>query len=101
MNTIYPDLLPTSSLIMKIPNQNLLQLIDYLLSAHDCETMQQILENLLTPSELIEISKRLQIIELLKQGISQREIAKQLGVGIATVTRGSRVLKYDSPIGLK
>lgn len=82
---------------MKTSNPYLPQLIDYLLSANDSESMHQILESLLTPSELIEISKRLQIIELLKQGISQREIAKQLGVGIATVTRGSRVLKYDTP----
>jgi len=30
---------------------------------------------------------------LLKAGVSQREIARRLGVGIATVTRGSREIK--------
>lgn len=55
--------------------------------------MQGILEGLLTPSELHAISQRLQITCLLKDGVSQREIAKRLGVGIATVTRGSREIK--------
>lgn len=55
--------------------------------------MEKILHNLLTPSELSEISKRLQIFELLESGMPQRQIAEKLGVGIATVTRGSRALK--------
>lgn len=29
---------------------------------------------------------------MLKQGIPQKEISKKLGVGIATVTRGSKAL---------
>ena len=74
------------------------ELVQYLISAQDQETMMHCLGALLTPSELIEISKRLQIIKMLKQGVAQREIAKQLGVGIATVTRGSRVAKYNQHI---
>ena len=57
--------------------------------------MEQIPRSLLTPSELSEISKRLQIFKLLEQGMPQRQIAEKLGVGIATVTRGSRALKGD------
>ena len=57
------------------------------------EEMQNKLTGLLTPSEVLEMSKRLQIFAMLKEGVPQREIAKQLGVGIATVTRGSRALK--------
>jgi TrpR family trp operon transcriptional repressor len=48
---------------------------------------------LFTPNEISEMQRRLQIFALLEEGVSQREIAKQLGVGIATVTRGSRALK--------
>ena len=55
--------------------------------------MAAMLEALLTPSELQTIATRLEIAERLKAGMTQREIAKQLGVGIATVTRGSRELK--------
>ena len=68
-------------------------LIDYLLSAQSAAVMQQKLKSLLTPSEVNEMSKRLHIFALLKAGVAQRDIAKQLGVGIATVTRGSRALK--------
>ncbi|MBL4584967.1 MAG: trp operon repressor [Pseudomonadales bacterium] len=60
------------------------------------ESEDQILEflsALLTPKELDEISNRMAIIQLLREGQSQREVAQQLGVGIATVTRGARVLK--------
>lgn len=52
----------------------------------------QFLSDLLTPRELEELGMRWQIFTLLEQGVPQREIAKRLGVGIATVTRGARVL---------
>ncbi|WP_339673314.1 Trp family transcriptional regulator [Dasania marina] len=71
------------------------ELIAHLLTADDSLRMEQILRSLLTPSELSEISKRLQIFKLLEQGMPQRQIAEKLGVGIATVTRGSRALKGD------
>lgn len=71
------------------------ELIAHLLTAEDSGRMEQILRSLLTPSELSEISKRLQIFKLLEQGMPQRQIAEKLGVGIATVTRGSRALKGD------
>jgi len=57
--------------------------------------MAHCLEQLLTPSEYEEIVKRLQIFRMLVQGVPQRKIAEQLGVGIATVSRGARALKDD------
>ena len=69
------------------------QIIALLLSARDENAMRTCLHEMLTPAELRDISKRLQIMTLLKQGLPQREIAKQLGVGIATVTRGSKELQ--------
>ncbi|GAA3938455.1 Trp family transcriptional regulator [Litoribacillus peritrichatus] len=69
------------------------ELVEHLLKANDTEAMNQTLQGLLTPSELSEISKRLQIFKLLEAGMPQRQIAETLGVGIATVTRGSRALK--------
>lgn len=68
-------------------------LIHYFLDTPDAEAMEQKLNALLTPNEISEMQRRLQIFALLEEGVSQREIAKQLGVGIATVTRGSRALK--------
>ena len=39
------------------------------------------------------MANRLQIFNLLEEGVPQRQIADRLGVGIATVTRGSNALK--------
>lgn len=55
---------------------------------------EDFLSNILTPAELEEISRRLQIVKMLKKGIPQRKIAKSLNVAIATVGRGARELKY-------
>lgn len=52
------------------------------------------LKNILTPKELDEIAKRLQIVKMLKKGIAQREVAEKLGVSVGTVSRGSRELQY-------
>ncbi len=71
------------------------ELVEHLLECDDAASLEHTLENLLTPAEFSEISKRLQIFKLLEQGLPQRQIAEQLHVGIATVTRGSRALKQD------
>ncbi|TCS35935.1 Trp family transcriptional regulator [Reinekea marinisedimentorum] len=69
------------------------QLADHLLNATSREQMDERLQQLLTQTEYEEVCKRLQILVLLKQGVPQRKIAEQLGVGIATVSRGARALK--------
>ena len=68
-------------------------LVNYLLAQQDPEKMEKALLRLLTQSELVDIGNRLKIIEMLEEGIPQRKIAEILGVGIATVTRGSNALK--------
>lgn len=57
-----------------------------------------IAEALLTPMEIESIAQRLSILDALSRGVSQREISDRLGVGIATVTRGSRTLKNHATI---
>lgn len=74
-------------------NKNLEELIDMLLQARGKEEMRDFLQGILTPKELIEIPNRLQIVKMLKKGISHHEIAGKLGVGVATVARGSRELQ--------
>ena len=62
-------------------------------AAKNDASLEGFLRAILTPSELSEIAKRLQIVKLLDAGVPQREVARRLDVGIATVTRGSRELR--------
>jgi TrpR family transcriptional regulator, trp operon repressor len=68
-------------------------LVNHLLIQESAAELEKALRDLLTPHELIDVANRLQIFEMLEQGIPQRQIADTLGVGIATVTRGSNTLK--------
>lgn len=65
-------------------------LIEALLSLKTKRELKNFLDGILTPKEREEIPVRLQIVKMLKRGVPQHEIASKLGVGIATVTRGSK-----------
>ncbi len=67
-------------------------------SIDDPRLMQAFLTDILTPDEKEEIERRWQIVQRLAAGEPQRSIAKDLGIGIATVTRGAREL-YDKKGG--
>lgn len=83
--------------MMRLNNKNeniqLGEFIDFILRIEDKNEMKNFLEGILTPKELIEIPHRFEIIKLLKKGISQHDIAGKLGVGVATVGRGSKELQ--------
>ncbi len=74
-------------------NKELNELIKTLLKTDSKEQMQDFLEGILTPKELLEVPNRLAIIKMRQKGISQHEVADKLRVGIATVTRGSKELQ--------
>ena len=62
----------------------------------ELKTEEEVLEFLtefFTPKELEHLPIRLEIIKMLEKGTPQREIAKRLGVGIATVTRGAKEIQ--------
>ena len=69
------------------------ELADTLLSVKTREEMLNFLHGILTPKEMEEIPTRLQIVKMLKKQIPQLKIAEKLGVGIATVTRGSKEIQ--------
>ncbi len=70
------------------------ELIEVILKLKTKKEMLDFLRGILTPKELNQLSTRLQIVKMLKSGMNQQNIAKSLKVGIATVTRGSRELKF-------
>jgi len=58
-------------------------------AAHE---LKEFLKGLLTEKEVRDLARRIEIVRMLKKQIPQHEIARKLGVGIATVTRGSKEL---------
>ena len=58
------------------------------------EDMEGCIEDLFTPSEIVELSERLLLLKSLKEWKTQREIAEEQGISVTTVSRGARVLKY-------
>ena len=76
-----------------MPNKELEDLIEVLMKMKSTAQMRDFLEGILSPKELKEIPTRLKIVRMLKKGIAQHQIAEELNVGVATVTRGSKELK--------
>jgi len=67
--------------------------VSQLQSFKTSKEIENFLSAILTPGELLEIPMRLEIVKMLKAGSTHREISDKLGVGIATVARGSREIK--------
>lgn len=74
-------------------NKGLDELIEILLRIKNKNEMYDFLRGILTPKELLELPNRLKIVKMLKKGVSHHDIAEKLGVGVATVTRGSREIQ--------
>jgi len=77
------------------------QLLNLLCDITDIDEMRAAIEMILTDNEQQEVDKRLKIFNALEDKVAQREISAQLGVGIATVTRGSKAMQTDSYSRLK
>jgi len=70
------------------------ELVEAFLKNKTSAEMLDFLKGILTPGEFDEIVTRLQIVKLLKKGLPHQEIARRLKVGVATVTRGSREIRF-------
>lgn len=68
------------------------ELVQILVNIHKPSNLNAFLTDLLSSTEFHELAVRWQIVKQLSKGVPQRVIAKTLGVGIATVTRGARIL---------
>lgn len=73
------------------------QIVELIRSSVDNQQHEMLLTMLMTPDERESLIARVNILnELLKGELSQRQISQMLGVGIATITRGSNELKSKS-----
>jgi TrpR family trp operon transcriptional repressor len=66
------------------------------LSSADPLLIEGFLYSLFTASEADEIAKRWALVKQIANGRPQREIAKDLGLSLCKITRGSRELKKES-----
>ena len=73
--------------------KNIKELCRVLAAANDNTLLEDFISCLLTPAELADIASRWALVKALRDGSPQREIAKNLGVSLCKITRGSRELK--------
>jgi len=76
-------------------DDNMKKLSGFLAQTSDADEIHQFLNELLTPAEVEDINSRMEIIKMLEQGYTQRNIAAQLHVSLCKITRGSKELKKD------
>jgi TrpR family trp operon transcriptional repressor len=62
----------------------------------DAAEVEELFKELLTPAEYEDLARRWHLVRLLITGASQREVSKEVGIGVATVTRGARELRNES-----
>jgi TrpR family trp operon transcriptional repressor len=75
--------------------ENLGELSRTLAAVREAELIESFLRCILTPAETADIAARWALVKALDQGQPQREIAKNLGLSLCKITRGSRELKKD------
>ena len=64
-----------------------------MVASKDKALLKAFIEDLFTPKELEEIPTRWQIVKRISKGEPHSKIAKELHIGVGTVTRGSVELK--------
>jgi TrpR family trp operon transcriptional repressor len=72
---------------------SLTELSQALARAGDPLLIADFLKSILTEYELGEVTSRWALVKLLSEGVTQRSIARDLGLSLCKITRGSRELK--------
>jgi len=81
---------------MELVSRNIAEMSRALAQTSSPELVEGFLYSLLTPSETDEIAKRWALVKDLAKGRPQRDIAKDLGLSLCKITRGSRELKKEA-----
>ncbi|MDR0718716.1 MAG: trp operon repressor [Treponema sp.] len=74
-------------------NENLSEISFALAKTEDAQFVKDFLLELLTPAETADIADRWALVKALDRKVPQRIIAKNLGLSLCKITRGSREIK--------
>ena len=77
-------------------SENFAELTELLSGTDDKALIGDFLRCLLTPAEIADIAGRWALVKALREKTPQRDIAKNLGVSLCKITRGSRELKKEN-----
>lgn len=72
------------------------QLFDVILSLDDREECYRFFEDVCTVNEIQDMAQRFEVAQLLAEGKNYQQIAAQVGVSTATISRVSRCLNYGN-----
>ena len=72
------------------------QLFEAILKLENLEECYCFFEDIATVAEIQELSRRLEVARLLREGSTYEEIVEQTGVSTATVSRVKRALEYGA-----
>jgi len=73
--------------------ENISEVAVILAKIDDSDFVENFLRCMLTPAEIADVAARWALVKALKQKVPHREIAKDFGLSLCKITRGSRVLK--------
>ncbi len=76
------------------------ELLQVIASIKDLDELESFFEEIMTPSELVDLSLRWRLLVDLHSGMSQRKIADKYGISLCKITRGSRILKKKGSVSL-
>jgi len=77
---------------------NIKQIAQFLADTTEASVVREFLESILTEAELDTISSRWELVKMLDQGLTQREIARSLHLSLCKITRGSKELKKKNSV---
>ena len=80
----------------KLHSEETDKLFDAILSLRDKEECYSFFEDICTIKELRDLSLRLEVAAMLKEGKSYQEVTKETGVSAATICRVNKCLMYGN-----
>lgn len=72
------------------------KLFEAILKLENTDECYKFFEDICTVKELLDISQRLEVASMLKEGKSYQEVSKETGASTATISRVNKCLLYGS-----